>query len=72
VKRRGCLDMHAQVDVLALGEHDVIGAEARPASVDLGQLLLDCVADHVVLAERKDIDLGVLSRQTSTWPPDGV
>ncbi|GMA74687.1 two-component sensor histidine kinase [Methylorubrum aminovorans] len=35
------------------------GAEARPASVDLGQLLLDCVADHVVLAERKDIDLGV-------------
>ena len=35
------------------------GAEARPASVDLGQLLLDCVADYVVLAQRKDIDLGV-------------
>jgi hypothetical protein len=28
------------------------GAEARPASVDLGQLLLDCVADHVVLGTR--------------------
>lgn len=35
------------------------GAEALPASVDLGQLLLDCVADHIVLAQRKDIDLGV-------------
>jgi len=35
------------------------GGEARPACVALGQLLLDCVADHVVLARRKDIDLGV-------------
>jgi two-component system OmpR family sensor kinase len=33
--------------------------EPGETSVDLGQLLLDCVADHVVLAERKDIDLGV-------------
>lgn len=27
--------------------------------VDLGQVLLDCIADHVVLAQGKDIDLGV-------------
>jgi two-component system OmpR family sensor kinase len=44
--------------LLRLARLDGDIAEGREA-VDLGQLLLDCVADHVVLAQGKDIDLGV-------------
>lgn len=41
---------------LARLDDDIVqGREA----IDLGQVLLDCVADHVVLAQGKGIDLGV-------------
>ncbi|QEE39876.1 MULTISPECIES: ATP-binding protein [unclassified Methylobacterium] len=41
---------------LARLDDDIAGSRE---TVDLGQVLLDCVADHVVLAQGKDIDLGV-------------
>lgn len=41
---------------LARLDNDIAGTRG---AVDLGQVLLDCVADHVVLAQGKDIDLGV-------------
>jgi two-component system OmpR family sensor kinase len=44
--------------LLRLARLDDDMADSREA-VDLGQVLLDCVADHVVVAQGKDVDLGV-------------
>jgi two-component system, OmpR family, sensor kinase len=43
---------------------------ARSASenVDIAQLLLDCVGDHVVIADRKGVDLGVDAPAEATLP----
>jgi len=37
-------------------------------NVDIAQLLLDCVGDHVVIADRKGVDLGVDAPAEATLP----
>lgn len=52
-------------DLLSLARLDASDHVAYDV-VDLGALLLDCIGDHVVVAETKGIDLGVVVRSSAT------
>jgi two-component system, OmpR family, sensor kinase len=43
-------------------------ARSVSENVDIAQLLLDCVGDHVVIADRKGVDLGVDAPAEATLP----
>jgi two-component system OmpR family sensor kinase len=43
-------------------------APFEPETVDIAQLLLDCVGDHVPIADRKGVDLGVDARAEVSLP----
>ncbi len=62
--RRGAARASGLVDqLLRLARYETDSAKARPAPLDAVALVLDCVADHVAVAESKQVDLGVASTE---------
>jgi two-component system OmpR family sensor kinase len=45
-------------------------APFEPETIDVAQLLLDCVGDHVAIADRKGVDLGVDAHAEASLPGD--
>ena len=58
--RRGAARASGLVDqLLRLARYEADSAKSRPERLDAVALVLDCVADHVAVADNKRVDLGV-------------